>query len=166
MFRRHPEPGRRMACQEGKCAPPPTQVSASGRKEHDQEKSHMSNRNLPGAAMVLLPAMALLSAIVSPAAAQQPSRQQHAYNQDVASPTQHDNLRTVAANVSAQRAELFRKKDAAGIAALYMPDATFVELLARLDVMRGRSQIQAHFQELMAATATNLMPAITSAEMG
>jgi len=125
----------------------------------------MTDRKLKEAAKFLLPVLVLSGAMVVPAAAQQFSPQQHAYNQDVASPTQQDNLRTIAANVSEERAQLLRKKDAAGIAALYTPDATFVELLPRLDVMHGRGQIEGHFRDLLAANTSDLMPTVTVAEM-
>jgi ketosteroid isomerase-like protein len=39
-------------------------------------------------------------------------------------------------------------KDAAGIAAEFTPDALFVELLPRLEVMRGKAEIQKHYQQL------------------
>jgi len=126
----------------------------------------MGTQRLSDAGKFLLSALALSGAIALPAAAQQGGRQTPAYNQDVSSPTQQDNLRMAVTNLNQQRAELFRRKDAAGIAAMYTADTIFVQLLPRLDVMRGRGQVQAHFQELFAANATDLTPTITTAEMG
>jgi len=106
--------------------------------------------------------MAISGAMVSPVFAQHTGQ---TYNQDVTAPSQQDSLRMAATNLNHQRRELFRKKDAAGAAALYTPDAIYVELLPRLDVMRGRSQIQAHLNDIMAASVSDLIVTVTSAEM-
>src|SRR5690242_10139615 len=124
--------------------------------------------NIRGTSMggkLLLPLIALSSAVALPAAAQQSGQHSPSYNQDVNSRTAHDDLRVAAANLNAQRGELFRKRDVAGVAALYTPDATYIELLPRLDVMHGRAQIQGHFKDLLAANVADLVPNVTTAEM-
>jgi len=104
--------------------------------------------------------------MVLPAAVQHSqAREAPSYQQDVAQPTQQDHLRTEATNLNAQRTDLFRKKDLNGVAALYTADATYVELLPRLQVMMGRSQIQQHMSELITSKATDLVVTVTSAEM-
>ena len=47
----------------------------------------------------------------------------------------------------------------------YTADATYVELLPRLEVMKGRARIQQHFHDLMAANANDLATNVTTAEM-
>lgn len=84
---------------------------------------------------------------------------------DMPAATQGDNLRAAAATVNAKRADAYRRKDVAGIAAEYTADATYVELLPRLEVMKGRAQIQQHFHDLMAANANDLATNVTTAEM-
>jgi ketosteroid isomerase-like protein len=123
----------------------------------------MTGPKLSTAASVLL-SLAITSGIVLPAAAQG-SRPRSQSSEQMPSPTELDNLRMAATNLNAQRGELFRKKDLAGIGALYTSDATYIELLPRFEVMHGRAQIQAHFKDIMAANVTDLVPTITSAEM-
>jgi uncharacterized protein (TIGR02246 family) len=114
---------------------------------------------------VLVCGIAMISGMVLPATAQESRQLPQSYWQNTAPPTSEDNLRVVATNLNAQRSEAFRKKDLAAIGALYTPDATYVELLPRIDVMQGRAQIEAHFKDLMAANATDIIPTITSVEM-
>jgi ketosteroid isomerase-like protein len=73
-------------------------------------------------------------------------------------------LRAAAADLIAQRVQLYNKKDAAGIAAQFTSDAIFVELLPRLEVMRGKGEIQKHYQQLFDAGATSFDQKITQVE--
>ena len=70
-------------------------------------------------------------------------------------------LKAAAATLIAQRVQMYNKKDAAGIAAEFTPDALFVELLPRLEVMRGQAEIQKHYQQLFDAGATSFDQKIT-----
>jgi uncharacterized protein (TIGR02246 family) len=74
-------------------------------------------------------------------------------------------LKAAAAALIAERVQLYNKKDAAGIAAEFTPDATFVELLPRLEVIRGKAEIQKHYQELFDAGATSFDQKITQVEL-
>jgi uncharacterized protein (TIGR02246 family) len=74
-------------------------------------------------------------------------------------------LKAAAAALVAERVQLYNKKDAAGIAAQFTPDATFVELLPRLEVIRGKAEIQKHYQELFDAGATSFDQKITQVEL-
>jgi len=74
-------------------------------------------------------------------------------------------LKAAAAAVIAERSELYNKKDAGGIAAEFTEDATFVELLPRLEVMHGKAEIQKHYQQLFDAGATNFSLKITQVEL-
>ena len=65
----------------------------------------------------------------------------------------------------AQRVQLYNKKDAADIAAEFTADAIFVELLPRLEVMRGKAEIQKHYQQLFDAGATSFDQKITQVEL-
>ena len=114
----------------------------------------------------LVPVLALAAGIALPVAAQSAAAPPPAaYNEGVPEPTDQDNLRTVATNVNAQRSELFRKKDLAGAGAMYTPDATYIELMPRFEVMMGRAEIQQHFHELMTANTSEIVPTVTTAEM-
>jgi ketosteroid isomerase-like protein len=121
---------------------------------------------MPSRKTVLIPVVAIVTGMILPVAAQQARRAPPSYQQDVAQPTEQDNLRTVATNINAQRSELFRKKDLAGIASLYTPDATYIELLPQIQVMTGRAQVQQHLRELMTASATENVPTVTTAQLG
>jgi uncharacterized protein (TIGR02246 family) len=77
--------------------------------------------------------------------------------------TDHDNLATMANAINAQRSAMFSKGDAAGIASLYTPNATYIELLPRLLMMGGRARIEEHFRDLFKAHATELKSSVTSA---
>jgi ketosteroid isomerase-like protein len=126
----------------------------------------MLSRKTAAATKFLIPVVAIATGMVLPAAAQQSRRPPPSYQQDVAQLTDQDNLRTVAININAQRSALFGKKDLAGIGALYTRDAAYIELLPRFEVMMGTAQIQQHLHELMAASTTENIPNVTSAEMG
>jgi uncharacterized protein (TIGR02246 family) len=76
-----------------------------------------------------------------------------------------EDLKAAAAALIAQRVQLYNKKDAAGIAAEFTPDAIFVELLPTLEVMRGRAEIQKHYQQLFDAGATTFHQKITQVEL-
>jgi uncharacterized protein (TIGR02246 family) len=101
----------------------------------------------------------------SPALAQQPGPKQFQSAQAAATPADVDRLRTEAATVNARRDELFDKHDAAGIAAMYTPDATYIELLPRPERMEGHARIEEHFRELFDAHVTQLRYTVTSARM-
>jgi uncharacterized protein (TIGR02246 family) len=74
-------------------------------------------------------------------------------------------LTTAAAAIIAERSELYNKRDAGGIAAEFTADATFVELLPRLEVMHGKAEIQKHYQQLFDAGATHFSQKITQVEL-
>lgn len=74
-------------------------------------------------------------------------------------------LKAAAAALIAQRVQLYNKKDAAGIAAEFTSDAIFVELLPELEVLRGKAEIQKHYQMLFDAGATSFDQKITQAEL-
>jgi ketosteroid isomerase-like protein len=76
-----------------------------------------------------------------------------------------ESLRTIATALNARRGEAFRRKNSAAVAETYAPNAVYVELLPALQVMRGRAEIQRHFDELLAAQSTDLSFTVTSAEM-
>jgi ketosteroid isomerase-like protein len=111
-----------------------------------------------------IPVAAASALVVLPAAAQQ--AQPHA-QMIPADPqlTADDNLKGIASSINQRRAELFRKKDPSGIAAVYTADATYVEVLPKLLVMQGRADIQRHFQDLLAAGAGNLVFTVTEAQI-
>jgi uncharacterized protein (TIGR02246 family) len=102
------------------------------------------------ARQLLLSVVAITIGTALPAAAQQDSTQE---------------LKAAAAALIAQRVELYNKKDAGGIAAQFTPDAIFVELLPRLEVKRGKSEIQKHYQQLFDAGATTFDQKITQVEL-
>jgi ketosteroid isomerase-like protein len=103
-------------------------------------------------------AMATTSAFL-PAAAQTTGSEQY-------QPTAKESgLKQTAAALNAQRGEALRQRNAAAIAEMYTPDATFVELLPRLQVMRGRAEVRRHFEELTKARISDLTFTIISAEM-
>jgi uncharacterized protein (TIGR02246 family) len=88
-----------------------------------------------------------------------------AMSKDMSPPTVQDNARVVASNVNAQRSDYYRKGDLAGVVSVYTPDATYVQLLPRMMVMKGRDQIQQHMRELMAAKASDLVLTVTTAHV-
>jgi ketosteroid isomerase-like protein len=116
---------------------------------------------------ILIPVLACAVGLAFPAAAQQ-TRQQRpppTYQQDVAQPTQDDQLRSLATNLNERRSELFRQKDVARAAAMYTPDAVYIELLPKLDIMMGRAQIEQHLRDLITSNARELVLTVTSAKM-
>jgi uncharacterized protein (TIGR02246 family) len=76
-----------------------------------------------------------------------------------------EDLKAAAEALIAQRVQLYNKKDAAGIAAEFTPDAIFVELLPTLAVMRGKEEIQKHYQQLFDAGATSFDQKITQVDL-
>jgi len=83
-------------------------------------------------------------------------------------PTQQDStqdLKATAAALIAERVEFYNSKNAAGIAAEFTPDAIFVELLPRLEVVRGQTEIQKHYQALFDAGAAGFDQKITQVEL-
>ncbi|MBV8525235.1 MAG: DUF4440 domain-containing protein [Acetobacteraceae bacterium] len=129
----------------------------------------MTTDRIASARRLFIPVVALGALMALPALAQQTSpraqmpsvspQSGESYQQT----TGQDQLRTVATSINAKRGELIRKKDAAGVAAMYLPDATYVELLPKLQVMLGRAQIQQHFQELIAAGVGDAVYTVTEA---
>ena len=85
--------------------------------------------------------------------------------QGTPAPSGADRLRTEAAAVNARRDELFARRDAAGISAMYTPDATYVELLPRPERMEGHARIEEHFRELFDAHVSELRYTVTNARM-
>ena len=112
----------------------------------------------------VIAAVAVATTMFVPARAQTPARQSYSSNQYEA-PTLGDGYRAAAAAVNAQRGEAFRRGNSAGVAQIYTPDAVYVELLPRLEVMRGRAEIKKHFDDLLAAHSSNLTFTVTSAEL-
>ena len=108
-------------------------------------------------AMVALPSIAQQSPSELSAAGGQ-------YFQKGEKPKVGDQLRMIASSINAKRGELFRKKDPAGLAAIYTPDATSVEILPRIQVMHGRAEIRQHFQDLLEAGAGDLVFTVTQAQ--
>ena len=110
---------------------------------------YLQTISMTSARQLLLSIVAITIGTALPGSAQQNSTQ---------------DLTAAAAAVIAQRSELYNKKDAAGIAAEFTEDATFVELLPRLEVMHGKAEVQKHYQQLIDAGATNFALKITQAE--
>ena len=102
------------------------------------------------ARQLLLSLAAIVIGTALPAAAQQDSTQ---------------DLKVAAAALIAQRVQLYNKKDAAGIASEFTPDAIFVELLPTLEVIHGQAEIQHHYQQLFDAGATSFDQKITQLEL-
>ncbi|MBV8526297.1 MAG: nuclear transport factor 2 family protein [Acetobacteraceae bacterium] len=116
----------------------------------------------------LATALAMGTMVTLPAIAQQlPSEMSESggrYFQKGEKPKVADQLRMIATSINAKRGELFRRKDPAGLAAIYTADATFVEILPRIQVMHGRLEIQQHFKDLLAAGAGDLVFTVTQAQ--
>ena len=131
----------------------------------------MISDRIARAKQILIPVVATSALVVFPASAQQAGRRVQvpaAYPQSgqaYPQPTAQDNLRAIATTLNSERAELFRKKDPAAIAAVYTPDATYVELLPKLQVMQGRADIQRHFEDLLEAGAGRIAFTVTDAKM-
>jgi uncharacterized protein (TIGR02246 family) len=129
----------------------------------------MTVRTIASPLKILLPMLAVTATWTTAALAQQsgqhPRPAQTAMRSDVVKPATQESLKAAVAALNAEQGEFYRNKDAAGIAAEYTTDATYIELLPRLEMMQGRSQILEHFHELIAANATDLVSTITSAEM-
>jgi uncharacterized protein (TIGR02246 family) len=70
----------------------------------------------------------------------------------------------IAAALNVRRSRLYQQQDTAGVASLYSQDATYVELMPVLQVLKGRDQIKGHFEELISASAVNIVPTVTRAE--
>ena len=85
-------------------------------------------------------------------------------SQQYPSATTEDGLRNVAAGLNEARGAAFRRRDTAAVAQFFTPDAVYVELLPRLQVMRGRPEIKAHLDQLIAAESSNVSYSVTSAE--
>jgi uncharacterized protein (TIGR02246 family) len=106
--------------------------------------------SMASARKLLLSIVAMTIETAQPAAAQQNST---------------EDLKAAAEALIAQRVQLYNKKDAAGIAAEFTQDAIFVELLPTLEVMRGKEEIQKHYQRLFDAGATSFDQKITQVEL-
>ncbi len=109
-------------------------------------------------------ALAVATTMAVPARAQTPARLSHASNQ-YENPAAEDGYRAAAATVNAQRGQAFRSGNSAGVAQIYTPDSVYVELMPKLEVMRGRAEIKRHFDELLAAHSSDLTFTVTSAEL-
>src|SRR5690349_17169280 len=129
----------------------------------------MTVRTIASPLKILLPMLAVTATWTTAALAQQSEQHsrpaQTAMRSDVVKPATQGDVKAVATALSAEQSEFYRKRDAAAIAAEYTTDATYIELLPRLEMMQGRAQIQEHFHELIAANATDLVSMVTSAEM-
>ena len=108
---------------------------------------------------ILVATLAMATSAFLPATAQTTGSEQY-------QPTPKEfGLKQTAAALNAQRGEALRQRNAAAIAEMYTPDATFVELLPRLQVMRGRAEVRRHFEELTKAQVSNLTFTIIYSEM-
>ena len=74
-------------------------------------------------------------------------------------------FKMAATAIIAERAQLYNKKDAAGIAAEFTADAIFVGLLPKLAVMHGKAEIQSHYQQLFDAGARDFDLKITQMQL-
>ena len=110
----------------------------------------LQTMSMTSARRLLLSIVTITIRTALPAAAQQESTQ---------------DLKAEAAALITQRVQLYNKKDAAGIAAEFTPDAIFVELLPILEVMRGKAEIQKHYQQLFDAGASGFDQKITQVEL-
>ena len=124
-------------------------------------------RNLEISWAIMLPVAAVLllsSASDRPLSAQQlaPRYAFDTGSEAYANATQQNGMQQVATSINNHRAELFRRGDIDGMAAMYTPDATYIELLPRLDLMQGRAEIAAHLRAVRAANATDLQSTVTS----
>ena len=70
----------------------------------------------------------------------------------------------IAVDLNIRRSRLYQQKDTAGVASLYTMDATYIELMPILQVMKGRDQIKGHLDELLDASAMTIAPTVLSAE--
>lgn len=116
----------------------------------------MTRRTIASASKLVIPILGLLAGGATQAAFAQGSEQPPA-------PTQQDQFRAAASALLAQRSDLYRKKDAAGVASLYTPNALYIELEPTLDVMRGHDQIQRHVQQIMNASAPDFNMTVVTA---
>ncbi len=78
--------------------------------------------------------------------------------------TDQGNPRHVAADLNMRRSVLFERKNTAGAASLYTKDATYIELMPILRILKGRDQIKGHLDDLIAASAANIVMDVRSAE--
>jgi uncharacterized protein (TIGR02246 family) len=67
--------------------------------------------------------------------------------------------------LSAQESEMLRKKDAAGIASLFISDGLLVMIAPKLAVKPGREAIQKHYQDIIDAGATDITLEVQYMEM-
>ena len=109
--------------------------------------------------------VAALSSLVLVAAHAQPATmgQPGSSPQASAQPAPHENPMWVAMDVNVRRSTFYRRKDVSGVASLYTPDATYIELMPILQVLKGREQIQGHFEELLTAGAADIVPTVKQA---
>jgi uncharacterized protein (TIGR02246 family) len=112
--------------------------------------NYLQTTSMISARQLLLSVVSIIIGTTPPCSAQQNGTQ---------------DLKAAAATVIAERSELYNKKDAGGIAAEFTEDATFVELLPKLEVMHGKAEIQKHYQQLFDAGATNFSQKITQVEL-
>jgi uncharacterized protein (TIGR02246 family) len=127
----------------------------------------MTSRKLASRVKLALGIVALTGGLALPAFAQQAAQHARpgAMSKDMSPPTAQDDARVAASNVNAQRSDYYRKGDLAGVVSVYTPDATYVQLLPRISVMKGRDQIQQHVRELMAAKVNDLVLTVTTAQI-
>jgi uncharacterized protein (TIGR02246 family) len=127
----------------------------------------MSNRQLsPGTKMALaiVTITGALAGCASPQLAGQEPARHPMSAQTVPQPTDQASLKMIASNLNAQRSEYYRKRDLAALTSLYTPDASYIQLAPRYDLMKGRDQIRKHMQELIDANASEFVYTVTTAE--
>ncbi len=111
----------------------------------------------------LIVALAIASLTFLPAQAQT-ARSQSQASEQYGAATSEDNLRSIVTALNERRGEAFRRRDTSAVAQNFTPDAVYVELMPRLEVLRGREEIKRHYDELVAAESSNLTYTVTSAE--
>lgn len=115
-------------------------------------------------ARVALAALMMLTAAASSVSAQQPPQAPAPRAQTNApAPQQQQDPVAVAAALNMSRSRLYQQRDTAGVASLYTAEATYVELMPILQVLRGREQIKGHFEELIGASAMDIVPNVRDA---
>lgn len=119
-------------------------------------------RNRTTCAEAMLAVFLALTASIMPAGAQ--PKAQPAHSEAVGLLPGAQRPIDIAIDLNSRRSGLYKQEDLAGIAALYTADAMYIELLPVLQVLKGRDQIRGHFEELINASAVNIVPTVLSAE--
>ncbi|MBV8094178.1 MAG: DUF4440 domain-containing protein [Acetobacteraceae bacterium] len=123
----------------------------------------MASRPVASIGKVVIGVVTMASGAMTVGAAQQPFPPAIDYNQPGnRKPTEMDKFKILATEVNGRRSECYKRKDAACAAAVFTDDATFIEVQPDFKMLKGRAQIQRHYQELITANATDLTPTVTT----